>query len=816
MAKYSIVGMHCAACSSRIERALAKVEGVCRAEVNLADESVELEFDERISIKDIGDRLKGLGFELVIPSSVVGKDYQFRITGMHCAACSSRIERVLAQTPGVLAVEVNLPAETAHIQATTSVRRIKAAVAKLGFGAELVSDLVAEDQLRQERGRKALADQKHSLLLMIFFALPLLYVTMGEMIGLPLPLALAPEHSPAIYASLQFFLALPIVYLGRRFYLRGIPALLRGGPNMDSLIAIGTGAAFIYSCANLLGILLGQDAQVRVMDLYFESGAVLLTLVSLGKFLEAGAKYKTGGAINALIKLTPKTARLIDSDGSHQEIALEEIEVGDLLLVRPGERLPVDGRVVSGAGSVDESMLTGESMSVTKREGDPVFGGTLNATGALQIETEQTGAGTVLAGIIAMVQRAQGSKPPIAALADKISLYFVPAVLVIAFITAGLWFFVGAVPLHEALRYFIAVLVIACPCAMGLATPTSIMVGTGRGAQLGVLIRNGEALQRAEKVDLVAFDKTGTITYGRQRLVKIINRSSMPEQEILSLAASIEKNSEHSLAQAIVLAAEEASAPLLPVQDFQAVVGHGVEARAGGLSLRFGNIQYMEGSGVTGLPEAEEMNRFACLGQTVLYFAIDESLAALFIVEDSLREEVPALIKDLTRMKVLSVMLTGDQKITAKAIAVQAGIGKVVAEILPDEKAVRVERLRKNGHCVAMVGDGINDAPALASADVGVVMGAGTDVAIEAADIVLMGNRIEHIVTAIGLSRAVMRNIRQNLFWAFIFNIIGIPVAAGILVPFGGPSLNPMLAGTAMALSSVTVVSNALRLRRYK
>ncbi len=812
---YKLEGMHCAACSRRIEKVVGEVKGVQKASVNLATEQIDLIYDDKTtSIETILEKIADLGFKLVLKDLNI-KKYELRVTGMHCAACSSRIEKVLSNTGGVESVQVNLATETATLIGDISLRQIKTVVSKLGFSIEKASANEKIFEEKQKQMNLALNQKKVELTLMISFCVPLFIISMGEMVGLPLPYLLHPMHHPLSYALVQLLLVLPLIWLGRNFYLNGFPALIRKAPNMDSLIAIGTGAAFIYSLFNTIMIALGSLPVQRAMDLYFESVGVLITLVSLGKYFEARAKNKTSGAISALMQLTPDKAVLI-TNGKQQEISVEEIEAGDVLLVKPGERLPIDGIVVSGQSSVDEAMLTGESLPIVKRNNDKVFAGTLNDNGVLQIKATETGEGTVLSGIIKMVEQAQGSKAPIAALADTISLYFVPVVLCIAILSGLSWFFIADSSVGTSLKYFIAVLVIACPCAMGLATPTSLMVGIGRGAQLGILVRNGEALQRAEKTGVVAFDKTGTITNGKPIVTDVVNLSNLPEQKLLMYAASLEKNSEHPLSSSVVKKATELGVDLVDVDDFENLVGKGVTAKYKEKILLCGNEQLMADNNIYLEAYDEEFKKLSCQGKTVLFFAINKSLVALIAVADTIKDGVPEIINKLSQKKIHSVMLTGDQKLTAKAIALQAGIGKVIAEINPNEKAHRIERLQKNGHKVVMVGDGINDAPALATADVGFVMGSGTDVAIESADIVLVGSKIESVFTAISLSKAVMKNIKQNLFWAFAFNIIGIPIAAGVLVPFGGPGLNPMLAGLAMAFSSVFVVSNALRLRFFK
>jgi Cu+-exporting ATPase len=586
---------------------------------------------------------------------------------------------------------------------------------------------------------------------------------------------------------------------------------------MDSLIAMGTGAAFLYSSWNLLEIGLGVDPMHRVHDLYFESAGVIIALVSLGKYLEARSKVRTSDAIRQLMRLAPDKATLL-KNGGQEEIMVEEIVPGDILLVRPGERMPVDGVVVKGSSSVDESMLTGESMPVSKQAGDLVVGATLNANGALQIRAEKVGSDTVLARIIKMVREAQGSKAPIANLADRISLYFVPIVMVIAIMAGLAWYFVGGADFSFSLKIFVAVMVIACPCAMGLATPTSIMVGTGRGAQLGVLIKSGEALEKAQKIEAVVFDKTGTLTYGKPALTDLLIWSDIGKDDCLALVAGAESVSEHPLAKAIVAAAKEKGLALLEPELFAAIPGRGITARVGGRDLLLGNHEFMTEKGVAGLDGEETLSAAAGMsaqGKTALYLAFDGVFTALVVVADQIKTEAAATVAALQKMGIRSIMLTGDNEATAQAIAAQAGITEIIAQVMPEHKADKIINLQKQGLKVAMVGDGINDAPALARADIGIAMGTGIDVAIESGDIVLMKGDLQGLLTALDLSRATMRNIKQNLFWAFIYNIVGIPVAAGLLFAFGGPTLNPMIAGAAMAMSSVSVVSNALRLRFF-
>ena len=587
---------------------------------------------------------------------------------------------------------------------------------------------------------------------------------------------------------------------------------------MDSLIAMGTGAAFAYSLWNLIEIGLGLNVMARVMDLYFESAGVLIALVSLGKYLETRAKARTSDAIHQLLQLVPEQATLLRED-QQTTILVEEIAVGDLLLIRPGERIPIDGIVRQGISTVDESMLTGESLPVTKQAGDKVVGATLNKNGMLHIEAEKVGQDTVLARIVKLVQDAQGSKAPIARLADRVSLYFVPAVMTMALVSALAWYFLGGADFAFVLRIFVAVMVIACPCAMGLATPTSIMVGTGRGAQLGVLIKSGGALEMAQAVQAIVFDKTGTLTYGQPALVAFQVQAgvAISQDDLLAMAASVESVSEHPLALAVVDQAKKQGLGLRPVEAFNALPGRGVTAMIDGQRLLLGNLTLMLEQQVSGLDDgaSSQANLLAQGGSTSLYLAVEGVVVAVLGIADQIKPETAETVARLRGMGLRVIMLTGDHQATAEAIARQAGIVEVIAQVLPEEKVARIKALQQEGVLVAMVGDGINDAPAMAVADVGIAMGTGVDVAIESGDIVLMNGDLRGVVTALCLSRATMRNIKQNLFWALAYNIIGIPIAAGALTLVGGPTLNPMIAGGAMALSSVSVVANALRLRVF-
>ena len=747
--------------------------------------------------------------------------FRARITGMHCAACSARIERVVGNMDGVRHCSVNLATERAAIEFDedqVAIADIQQAIAGLGFGAEQ-EDEDEPAAVDTESAEQELSLLRRRLIPLFIFAGIILIVSMGPMVGIRLPEILRADTAPLSHALLQFLLLLPVLYLGRNFYMSGVPALLRGGPNMDSLIAIGTGAAFIYSTWNTIEIWLGVDPVARAHDLYFESAAVLLALISLGKYLEAKSKARTSEAIRQLLQLAPDTATRIDPDGTHHTIPLEDVQEKDLLLIRPGERVGVDGEVVEGCSAVDESMLTGESIPVTKDVGDSVFGGTLNTTGALTMRAGRVGRDTMLARIVRLVQDAQGSKAPIANLADRISLYFVPTVMTIATLAGLSWYFLGDAGFSFSLKIFIAVMVIACPCAMGLATPTSIMVGTGRGAQLGVLVRTGEVLERAQKISTVVFDKTGTLTTGRPELIEVVALGSSTEGDVLALAATIESSSEHPLAGAVLRGAESRGIALGKAKDFVASPGRGVrclsEWDGHEVEVFLGNKRCMEENGISVHEQSSQTDEFSRRGQTVLYLGVDGKLVGMLTIADPLKEESCEIVQRLKSMGLGVVMLTGDNPVTARAVADQAGIERLIAGVLPENKEKEVIRLQETGEVVAMIGDGINDAPALARADVGMAMGTGIDVAVESADMVLMNGHLDGVINAIGLSRATMKNIRQNLFWAFAYNVIGIPVAAGVLALFGGPTLNPMIGGAAMALSSVSVVTNSLRLRWY-
>ncbi|MDR2503809.1 MAG: heavy metal translocating P-type ATPase [Deltaproteobacteria bacterium] len=774
-------------------------------------------------------------------SPAQGGILEFEISGMHCAACSSRIERVLSGLSGVLRAEVNLAAEKARLaldggvdqedMRQTVVERVNA----LGFGA--VPSRCAEGEGLSAAGRRwdervarqgaELAGRRREVYLALGFSLPLLFLSMGDMLGLPVPDL---HRQPAQAAMAQLLLCLPVIYAGRRFYASGLLALARRAPNMDSLIGIGSGAAFLYSLYNTLGVIRAGtevEGMSLVMDLYYESAAVLIAFVSLGKYLELRSRAKTSEAVKALMDLAPAMAvRLTDGrlDGPREDIPAAAVRVGDILLVRPGERLPVDGSVAEGSSSLDESMLTGESLPVDKGVGDPLTGGTVNLQGVFALRADRVGEDMTLARIVNLVQAAQGSKAPISSLADRISLYFVPAVMGIALCSALGWMASGA-ETSFCLRIFISVLVIACPCAMGLATPTSIIVGAGRGAQLGVLFKGGEALEKAAALRALVLDKTGTLTQGKPALVGMVMLSGaadMAEDQALRLAASLESFSEHPLALAVLAEAGRRGLKPWPALNFRAISGKGVEAEIkteeGTFHCGLGNLALAR----AGLkPEwvlevEEELRDFGRQGRTPLILMREGLPLAVLGVADPPRPESRRVVGVLKAMGLRVLMLTGDNRATAAAVAAELSLDETLAEVLPEDKAGKIAELRQNGFKTGMVGDGVNDAPALATADVGFAIGGGADIAVEAGDVVLVRGGLEGLPAALALSRAVMRNIRQNLFWAFAYNALGIPVAAGLLHLWGGPTLSPMLAGGAMALSSVSVVSNALRLRFFQ
>ncbi len=738
------------------------------------------------------------------------------IKGMTCASCSSAVERVTRKMEGVSESNVNLATNRMTItyeERSVTPQDIMDRVERAGFEASPEEDK-GKDQTREEEEelQEGHRRMKRRLIGAICLAIPLLYVSMGHMVPIPMPLpsVIDMHEAPFNFALTQLILTVCILICGRKFYIVGFKTLFRGHPNMDSLVAIGTGSAFIYSL--VMTVMIPSDPSA-VHNLYYESSAVVVTLVMLGKYMESKSKGKTSEAIKKMMELAPDTAvRLVD--GKEEQVQIDQIAVGDILLIRPGSRVPLDGKVVGGNSSVDESMLTGESIPVEKDLDDLVIGGSLNYNGSLQVEVTHTGSDTTLSKIIKLMEEAQGRKAPISKLADRVAGYFVPTVLVIAVLAAVIWALTGQ-ELAFVLTVFVSVLVIACPCALGLATPTAIMVGTGLGATHGILIKSGEALEIAHKVDTVVLDKTGTVTLGQPRVVRIVSRN-LSKEKLLEIAAACEVPSEHPLGQAIVREAAEQDLKLEKAEDFQSVTGQGIRASYQGQTILVGNARMMEAAGVDIAVLEAESESAAEKGQTPMYVVADQILEGFISVADTVKENSAEAISQIKGLGVQVYMLTGDHQKTADHIGSLVHVDHVIAQVMPGDKAAVVQKLQDEGKRVMMVGDGINDAPALAQADVGVAIGSGSDIAIESGDIVLMKSDLMDVYRAIRLSKGTIRNIKQNLFWAFIFNSLGIPVAAGVLHAFGGPLLNPIFAGLAMSFSSVFVVSNALRLKTLK
>ncbi|MDR2202555.1 MAG: heavy metal translocating P-type ATPase [Clostridiales bacterium] len=734
---------------------------------------------------------------------------------MTCAACAARVERALAKTDGVIKASVNFATEKATVRYDPQAARVsvlKQAVVNAGYKAPDDPEKNDADGRAKERAIRILWIK---FALAAAFASPLLYFAMGHMVSwwkVPVPEILHPKMHPLNYAALQLGLTLPVIAVGYKFYTVGFKALIRRAPNMDSLIATGTAAAFGYSLYSLIRIAQGDRAAVD--NLYFETAGVIITLILLGKSLEAVSKGKTGEAIKKLMGLAPKTATVI-KDGGELVIRIDEVEIGDVILVRPGEKFPVDGVITDGFTSVDESMLTGESMPVDKKPGDKAYAASINKNGLVQFRATKIGADTALAQIIKLVEDAQGQKAPIAKVADTVSGYFVPAVFGIAILSGAAWL-IGGKDAAFALKIFVSVLVIACPCALGLATPTAIMVGTGAGAKNGILIKGGEALEAAHKIKTVVLDKTGTITEGKPEVTDIICADKNAESVLLQIAASAERGSEHPLGEAIVRAAQKEKLPFLKIDAFEAVTGFGIAASIDNKKVLIGNKKLMQSKNIGLKTYESESEKLAAEGKTPVYLALDGKLAAVIAVADVVKKSSRAAIEALRKMEIEVAMITGDNAVTAGAIAREVGITRVLAEVLPQDKAAEIKKLQAEGKKVAMVGDGINDAPALVQADAGIAIGSGTDVAMESADIVLMRSDLTDVPAAIKLGKATIRNIKQNLFWAFGYNTLGIPIAAGLLHLLGGPLLNPVFAAAAMSLSSVSVLTNALRLKFFK
>ena len=807
-----VLGMTCASCVGRVEKAIRAAPGVKSATVNLAAERARVEIDDAGSAAAVTQAIRAADYEPIEHA------IELKITGMTCASCVGRVERALKAAPGVLDASVNLATERATVrvlEGAADARALTEAVAKAGYTAEAAS---APDATSEDREQASRAAEIRSLGRAVAVAgaatLPLFVIEMGLHF---IPGAhgwLMDSIGMAPWRIISFVLATFVLFVpGLRFFRKGVPNLVRLTPDMNSLVVLGATAAWAFST---VATFVPHWLPAGTANVYFEAAAVIVTLILVGRWFEARAKGQTSQAIRRLMTLQAKTAR-VERDGSEIELAIDEVTPGDVIVVRPGERVPVDGSVLSGASFVDESMLTGEPIPVEKMEGAKVVGGTINTTGAFRFQAEKVGSETVLAQIVRMVAAAQGAKLPIQALVDKVTGWFVPAVIATAVLTFGVWLAFGPQPaLGFALVNAVAVLIIACPCAMGLATPTSIMVGTGRAAELGILFRKGEALQALQGVEVVAFDKTGTLTEGRPELTDLTVADGFAEDEVLGLVAALETRSEHPIARAIIQAAEMRGLPVLQPETFSSRPGYGAEGQVAGRSVQVGADRLMQGLGHDLSAFTDHAQRLGEEGKSPLYAAIDGRLAAIIAVADPIKQTTPAAIAAIHALGLRVAMITGDNRRTAEAVARRLGIDEVRAEVLPDGKVEAVRALQTGGRRVAFVGDGVNDAPALAAADVGLAVGGGTDVAIESADVVLTGGDLRGAVNAIALSRATMRNIHQNLVWAFGYNVVLIPVAAGLLFPVFGWLLSPMLAAGAMALSSVSVLTNALRLRGFK
>ena len=806
-ATLSIEGMSCASCVGRVDKALTALEGVSDVSVNLASETARLSVDDPARLQDAAAALDKLGY----PARKAR--ITLNIASMSCASCVGRVDKALADVPGVLSVTVNLAAETAvvdYLEGAVTPADLMAATAAIGYPAE-----VAEANASQSRVERKAEEAEHlrrSVLIAAALTLPVFVLEMGSHLIPGFHMLI--ERTIGMQASwiIQFVLATIVLFgPGRYFFTKGIPALLRAAPDMNSLVAVGTGAAWSYS---VVATFLPRVLPEGVRAVYFEAAAVIVVLILIGRWLEARAKGRTGAAIQALLGLQVRTARVL-RDGETVEVDVDTLKVGDTVLVRPGERIPVDGEVTDGSSNVDESMITGEPVPVTKTAGAHVTGGTVNGTGSLTFRAARVGADTTLAQIIRMVEEAQGAKLPIQGLVDRVTLWFVPAVMALAALTVLVWLLVGPDPaLTFALVAGVSVLIIACPCAMGLATPTSIMVGTGRAAEMGVLFRKGDALQALSDIDVIALDKTGTVTEGKPTLTDVEVAEGFDRATVLGLIAAVEDQSEHPIAEAIVRGARSEGVKVHAASGFRSVTGYGVAAMVDGQEVMVGADRYMtrEGIEIAALQAVER--DLASRGRTALYAAIDGRLAAVIAVADPVKSASRAAIAALHERGFKVAMITGDKQETAEAIAKETGIDHVIAGVLPDGKVAALEDLRSGGRKVAFVGDGINDAPALAAADVGIAIGTGTDVAIESADVVLMSGDLRGVVNAVEVSKRTMANIRQNLIWAFGYNVALIPVAAGVLYPAFGLLLSPVFAAGAMALSSVSVLTNALRLRR--
>ena len=803
-----IEGMTCASCVGRVEKALKKVEGVENAEVNLATEKAMISSSQPLNLSALTKAVEQSGYKIVASQPI-----ELSIEGMTCASCVGRVEKALKKVEGVQQANVNLASERAWVQGNTQVQSsdLIQAVKKAGYHAKLVE----QDQSDQQ-DKKATEQQqlKRDLIISLILAVPVFILEMGSHMIPAFHMWVVDNIGMQQSWLIQFVLTtLVLIFPGRRFYQKGIPALWRFAPDMNSLVAVGTLAAYSFS---LVATFIPQVLPEGTVNVYYEAAAVIVSLILLGRYFEAKAKGRTSQAIQHLVGMQAKTAR-VHHNGQVNEVPIAEVTTETIVEIRPGERVPVDGEVVEGQSYIDESMITGEPVPVKKQVGDQVVGGTINQNGTLNFRATAIGDSSVLAQIIRMVEQAQGSKLPIQALVDKVTMWFVPMVMFLAALTFAVWFVLGPEPaLTFSLVNAVAVLIIACPCAMGLATPTSIMVGTGRGAEMGVLFRKGEALQALQEVKVIAVDKTGTLTEGKPTLTDFHVQQGFQHEQVLRIVASVEAKSEHPIAVAIVQAAEQQNISLLPITAFDSVTGLGIKAEVTGQTIHIGADRYMKQLGLDVTPFKDEAAHLGQEAKTPIYVAIDQKLAAIIAVADPIKDTTYTAIAGLHQLGLKVAMITGDNRHTAQAIAAKLHIDQVVAEVLPDGKVDALRQLQQQYGRVAFVGDGINDAPALAQADVGLAIGTGTDVAIEAADVVLMSGSLQGVPNAIALSKATIKNIRQNLFWAFFYNIALIPIAAGVLYPAFGILLSPIFAAGAMALSSVFVLGNALRLKYFQ
>ena len=799
-----VEGMSCASCVLNVEKAIGGLDGVQKVSVNLLMKNADIEYDsQQTNLKNIADTIQQAGYN--VPTA----DIQLKVEGMHCASCVNRVEKAIEQIPGVLKAYVNLALEqvnVSYLPRLVNLHHIQEAVEAVGYKIVKEKEILDGDWEKQ-RHNTYMLKLKKKLLLSLILTIPIFFISLLEMSGLSI------TFLETYSRFILFLLTTPImVFAGSQFFTSAWKSLRHKATDMNTLIAVGTGSAFLYSTAVTF---LPFFFPVTLRHVYFDTAAVIITLILFGRFLEARAKGKTSEAIKRLIGLQPKTAKVI-REGKEQDILIAEVRIGDLIVVRPGEKIPVDGVIEDGHSAIDESMITGESMPVEKQKGDKVVGATINKTGSFKFIASKVGSQTVLAQIIKLVQNAQASKAPIQRLVDVVAGYFVPVVILVATLSFIIWLAFGpSPPLTYALINFVSVLIIACPCALGLATPTSIMVGTGRGAELGILIKNAEALEKLHKINAIILDKTGTVSEGEPRVTDLISLNGHNDEELIKYAASIEKVSEHPLGEAVARYAEEKNVPFIEVKDFRAIPGQGVRGRVENKMILLGNRKMMQEYNVSNEKDQQLAEDLALSGKTVLFVAIDGRIAGIIAVVDPIKPDASLAVRYLKQMGLKVFLITGDRYQTAQAVSNQIEVDEFYAEVLPEEKVKFVQQLQDAGYLVGMVGDGINDAPALAQANVGIAMGTGTDIAIEAGDVTLLQGKLLSVPIAIDLSNATVKNIKQNLLGSFIYNVSGIPIAAGLLYPFFGLLLNPMIAAAAMAASSVTVVSNALRLKRF-